>query len=69
MRTILNINIPTPCHEDWNNMTPEQKGRHCKSCEKTVFDFTSKTDEYIVKTYQKNTTLGGRFKTSQRERD
>ena len=69
MRTILNINIPTPCHEDWNNMTPEQKGRHCKSCEKTVFDFTSKTDEYIVKTYQKNTTLCGRFKTSQLDRE
>nr|WP_321246711.1 carboxypeptidase-like regulatory domain-containing protein [uncultured Psychroserpens sp.] len=69
MRTILNINIPTPCHEDWNDMTQEQKGRHCRSCEKTVFDFTSKTDEYIVKTYQEDIKLCGRFKTSQINRE
>ncbi|WP_157588794.1 hypothetical protein [Psychroserpens burtonensis] len=51
MRTTLIINIPKPCHEDWNQMTTQQKGRHCSSCEKTVIDFTSKTNEQIVKIF------------------
>jgi hypothetical protein len=69
MRTTLNINIPTPCNEDWNDMTSEQKGRHCKSCEKTVFDFTSRTDEQIIKTFQSQNHICGRFKPSQLDRD
>ena len=32
--------IPNPCHEDWNKMTPEDKGRHCSVCDKVVIDFT-----------------------------
>nr|WP_321224500.1 carboxypeptidase-like regulatory domain-containing protein [uncultured Psychroserpens sp.] len=69
MRTTININIPTPCHEDWDVMTPQQQGRHCASCEKTVFDFTAKTDEQIIKTYQTQNNLCGRFKTSQLDRE
>lgn len=69
MRKVLNINIPKPCHEDWNKMTPEEKGRHCNMCKKTVFDFTTKTDEYIVKTFESNANICGRFKTTQLKRD
>lgn len=69
MRKVINIDIPNPCHEDWNKMTPEEKGRHCKVCQKTVFDFTSKTDEYIVKTFTENTNVCGRFKSTQLKRD
>ena len=69
MRKTIQLNITEPCHEDWNTMTPELKGRHCKVCEKTVFDFTGKTDEYIVKTYEQNKTLCGRFKNSQLNRE
>ncbi|WP_040280017.1 carboxypeptidase-like regulatory domain-containing protein [Psychroserpens damuponensis] len=69
MRTTLNINIPTPCHEDWSKMTLQQQGRHCSSCEKTVYDFTSKTDEHIIKTYQAQNNLCGRFKTTQLDRE
>nr|WP_321224502.1 carboxypeptidase-like regulatory domain-containing protein [uncultured Psychroserpens sp.] len=68
MRTSLNINIPEPCHEDWNKMTVQQKGRHCKSCEKTVFDFTTKTDEQIVKTFLNEGRVCGRFKSTQLNR-
>lgn len=50
-------------------MTPQQKGRHCASCEKTVFDFTSKTDEQIIKTYQTQGNLCGRFKSTQLDRE
>ncbi len=29
-----------PCNVGWNQMTPEEKGRHCSLCSKTVIDFT-----------------------------
>ncbi|MBL4663400.1 MAG: energy transducer TonB [Flavobacteriaceae bacterium] len=41
MKTFYSINIPKPCHEDWNIMSPTNQGRFCDSCEKTVKDFTS----------------------------
>ena len=44
---MLKISIPTPCHEDWNKMTPNQQGRHCDSCMKTVVDFTRMTDDEV----------------------
>lgn len=40
MKTYYTINIPKPCSEDWDAMTPNSNGRHCLSCEKTVVDFT-----------------------------
>jgi hypothetical protein len=33
--------IGTPCHEDWNRMTPQATGRHCTACDLTVIDLTS----------------------------
>ncbi|WP_248724411.1 energy transducer TonB [Seonamhaeicola sp. ML3] len=36
----FSIKIPEPCHEDWNTMTPKEKGRYCDACSKTVIDFT-----------------------------
>lgn len=69
MRTSIHINIPEPCHEDWSKMTPEEKGRHCSLCKKTVFDFTNKTDETIVKTFKAEGKVCGRFKTTQLNRE
>ena len=65
MRKAITINIPKPCHENWESMTPTDKGRHCAACKKNVFDFTSKTDEYIVKTFLENNNVCGRFKPTQ----
>ena len=67
MRKVININIPKPYHEDWNKMTPDEKGRHCIVCQKPVFDFTSKTDKYIVKTFTENTNICGCFKSKEIE--
>jgi hypothetical protein len=33
--------IPEPCHEDWERMTPTERGRHCASCDKVVVDLSA----------------------------
>ncbi len=61
------LNIPEPCHERWDEMTPEAKGRFCGSCQKIVVDFTGMSDEQ-VKNYlldQKNKNTCGRFYATQ----
>jgi hypothetical protein len=34
------LHIPKPCHENWDAMTPQERGRHCDVCDKTVVDVT-----------------------------
>lgn len=40
--------IAEPCHESWAAMTPGEQGRFCKSCQKTVVDFTRMTDSEMI---------------------
>ena len=40
----VSIQIPSPCHESWDSMQPNNKGKFCGSCQKTVIDFTNKSD-------------------------
>lgn len=47
MNSKFKISIPKPCHENWNRMTPKEKGRFCSSCSKTVIDFTKKSTQQI----------------------
>lgn len=42
------LHIPSPCHENWENMTPNQQGRHCQACCKTVVDFTQMTNDEVL---------------------
>ena len=42
-----NINIPEPCSEDWNEMTPNKKGAFCQKCALDVYDFTNKSGNEI----------------------
>ena len=42
------LKIETPCHEDWTKMSPNKEGRHCGLCDKTVVDFTVKSQEEIA---------------------
>lgn len=44
------IRIPQPCTEDWNKMTPTEKGAYCDKCAFEVIDFTSQSPEEIKAT-------------------
>lgn len=66
---LFKIHIPEPCHEDWDKMTPSEHGAFCKSCAKTVIDFSIKTPEEVNAFLEENfdKKMCGRFKISQLE--
>jgi len=66
----VNYKIEEPCHEDWDQMKPEAKGRFCDSCSKTVVDFSSMSDFSIVNYLEnnKNQSVCGRFEEKQLDR-
>ncbi len=59
--------IQKPCTEDWGKMNPEQQGRHCQVCCKTVIDFSKKSNTEIVDFLKTNSDkkVCGRFKSEQ----
>ena len=65
----LNLSIPKPCHENWDKMLPDEKGKFCQSCAKTVFDFTKSSTDEIASIFEKNKAekICGRFRTAQLE--
>lgn len=63
------LQIPKPCHESWQQMTPNERGRFCGQCQKTVVDFTTMTDGEVLDTLQAATgNTCGRFLAQQLER-
>lgn len=66
----IKYTIEEPCHEDWNQMKPEAKGRFCESCSKTVVDFSSMSDFSIVSYLEgkKHESVCGRFRPDQMEK-
>ena len=67
----IQLNIPEPCHEDWDGMTPVEKGKFCGSCQKQVIDFSNMSDRELAQFFKKPSTgsVCGRFMTDQLERD
>jgi hypothetical protein len=63
---LMRISIPKPCHEDWNQMSPDDKGRFCLSCQKTVVDFTKMDKSEIQQYFQTalNEKVCGRIKAT-----
>lgn len=61
---------PAPCAESWAAMTPNNLGRHCLACQKTVVDFTLKSDAEILAYFQQVSAgrTCGRFRVGQLER-
>ena len=65
------LQIPKPCHENWNKMTPVEQGRFCGSCQKAVVDFTGMNDLQLVAFFKKPSTgsVCGRFYNDQLDRN
>lgn len=62
----FHFSVPGPCHEDWDKMSPEEKGRHCAVCKKVVRDFTKESEEEIRRSFiENNGKLCGRFLPAQ----
>jgi len=65
MTNKIKISIPEPCHENWHEMSPTEKGKFCSSCQKNVIDFTKSSDREIILAFKKEEKLCGRFRISQ----
>lgn len=62
----ISLQIPEPCHEDWQQMTPTERGRFCSSCQKEVLSFTDMTDAQVIAFFKKRpTNVCGQFRPEQ----
>ncbi len=66
----MKIIISNPCHENWEGMTPQEKGRFCSVCSKTVRDFTGSSDREVLKAFSRpEDDICGRFNETQLNRN
>ena len=67
MENQFKITVPKPCHENWDKMNPENAGRFCNSCSKTVVDFTNMNATEIQNYFSNNKekSVCGRLKDEQ----
>jgi hypothetical protein len=62
----VKIDIPKPCTENWENMTANERGRHCSNCNKTVIDFSLYSDKQLIEFFSKTTeNICGRINSYQ----
>jgi len=70
MQKAIQVQVPKPCHENWDQMTETDKGRFCLSCKKEVIDFRIMTDQQILNHISKAAGgVCGRFNNEQLNRD
>ena len=62
------IGIPSPCHEDWDKMSPTECGAFCHSCQKEVIDFSIMTDKEVIEYLSGTKNVCGNFREDQLER-
>lgn len=67
MENQLNLNIKTPCSENFDQFSSTAKGGFCGSCQKEVIDFTKMNTQDIIEHFKSHKTEAtcGRFKTTQ----
>lgn len=63
----MDISIKKPCHENWNEMTPNEQGAFCGKCVKTVIDFSTRSIEEIKEFFsvKQEERVCGRFEKTQ----
>ena len=44
----IQLSIPEPCHESWQQMSSTEQGRFCNACAKEVIDFSTMTDIQVL---------------------
>ena len=66
----IQLSIPEPCHQSWENMTPTQQGRFCNACAKEVIDFSQMSDTAVLNYFsiEKNDQVCGRAYPDQLDR-
>ncbi len=66
----FSIQIPQPCPQSWNDMQPNETGRFCASCQKTVVDYTALSDQELIQQLAQPTaeTRCGRLRDDQLNR-
>jgi len=65
----IKLSIPKPCSENWDKMTPGEKGRHCSLCNKVITDFSTFTDKELLAYFTKaKGEICGRVGNSQLDR-
>jgi len=65
----VKVHIQEPCQENWNQMTPQEQGRHCAKCDKVVVDFTNMDNHMILSHFNSNNNTCGRFQHWQLEKE
>jgi hypothetical protein len=67
----IQLTVPEPCHENWDAMSPVEKGKFCGSCQKQVVDFSNMNDRQVAEFFKKPSTgsVCGRFMTDQLDRE
>ena len=64
------LTLPQPCSENWEEMTPTEKGRFCLNCQKTVIDFSALNDRQIIEIINgTKEQMCGRFHPQQLNRE
>lgn len=65
MHPIKTINIPEPCHQQWQQMAAAGNGRYCDHCCKTVVDFSVMSNDEVIAYLSTNVNVCGRFEKRQ----
>lgn len=66
VKTGINISIPKPCSEKWENFSIVPEGGFCKTCNKVVVDFTGMSQTELLVFFKTNPAYTcGRFRTDQ----
>ncbi len=70
MSKYISIQIPERCNQTWDAMQQNTKGKFCNACQKTVIDFTEKTDSQLGDFFKKHPqNVCGMFYTDQLNRN
>ena len=71
----LHLTIAEPCQENWDGMTPVEKGKFCGACQKQVVDFSNMSDRQVagffkkpIQGFSKGGSVCGRFMSDQLDR-